>query len=275
MKTIGVYGHRGAGKKTIAAMLGIVLDNLFAANDEVKSDIRQKTEDWKVECLDFAKAIVYNENNLDEYLNYSYNHIQFAAFKDAPLALIQMLTGIPFETLNSDYAKDHTYINIDTLEWGETQDPHTVSCTASEAYTILKDSPIGKYRKAISMTLREYIIYFGYEIMQRLLGANVWVNSTRVNSHDEYTGNTRGFQIFTDVKTAAEISYIRDLEGITIQVDNPNHNKGESFNGHVNNKPNYTITIKECSPEGLAETMFNQVTDIAIELYDKYYGRTK
>lgn len=271
MKTIGIYGHRGAGKKTVAAMLGIVLESLFDTDN--RDDVLKRSEKFRDACRKVCKGICHSEEELERVLDIPFHYVSYSAFKEVPLSLIQGLTGISMADLDKDAVKDNMYICLDTLKTAARGDVTGTILTAKEAFAELKDLPIDKQRAEIWMVMREFIIYFGYELMQRFFGTNVWVSSiTQADVVYNTVPSSSGFNIFTDVKTEKEAEYIKSCGGVLIKVNNPNHKKGRSF-VEVDIKPDYEVNIQECTPEGLSLTMMTDLSNVAIEIYNTFYGK--
>ena len=84
--------------------------------------------------------------------------------------------------------------------------------------------------KNIYISLREFILYFGLDVMQRFFGRNVWVKSLRVNTEmlDKFYDGKGMYKIYMDLKTPAEATYIKQQNGLIVNVVRPGHKKGQS-----------------------------------------------
>jgi hypothetical protein len=100
--------------------------------------------------------------------------------------------------------------------------------THEELYSVMpKDRAPITITKNIYINLRNFIMYFGLEIMQRFFGANVWVKSLKSSSefYNSIFNEENSIKIFIDIKTPGEVTYIKNNNGIVIKVSRPQHKK--------------------------------------------------
>ena len=223
MKYIGIRGHRGAGKSTVAYLLGNTIQYLLDHGDE--HPIEQFTREFEAWCKDFREdETCISRMDLDRVI--------IEGFGDTPRMLLSMLTGIPYSDMWNDDKKDHLVINLKNFETIEVDNissfpeklwearEYFITTTASTDPEVLKDD--------VYMTLRELILYFGIYVMQNAFGLNVWIKSLVANSAF-FTGlfpdDKNGYKIFQDIKARSEISYIKDKGGVIIKVSRPGHKK--------------------------------------------------
>ena len=103
MNYIGIRGHRGSGKKTIAYLLGCAIEytispNLFPLD-------RDRSAIFKVWCDN-----VMNDEYITSHSNLK--HIYFSAFKETPELLTELLFGFTGDVTFDDFHKDHTILNL-------------------------------------------------------------------------------------------------------------------------------------------------------------------
>jgi hypothetical protein len=123
------------------------------------------------------------------------------------------------------------------------------------------------------MTLREFVKMFSVDIMQRIFGTNVWLKS-RLRQNEQYGEVEDGWRIFTDVKVADELLYIKDKNGVIIKVQRPVNRKKDAGISNVEDmNVDYTITITTDISD-----MFEDLYKIAKDIYENkdtkiHYGQ--
>ena len=221
MNYIGIRGHRGSGKKTIAYLLGCAIEytispNLFPLD-------RDRSAIFKVWCDKVMD---------DEYITSHSNlkHIYFSAFKETPELLTELLFGFTGDVTFDDFHKDHTILNLKDFSYTTYDEvPNDLKLyTAEELYNyfISKKEPTA-ITKDLYASLREVVMYFGREVMQRFFGLNVWVKTLR-SCDDRYPYNFNDnlyYKIFTDLKYPSEATYIKEKQGVIVKVNRPGHKK--------------------------------------------------
>ena len=215
MKYIGICGHRGAGKNSIAYLLAKTMDYII-------SNRRPENFDryFKKLCTEF----MYNDQLIYDL---KLNDIYIASFTDDILQTIYLLTGIPVESMTSDYCKDNFLVNMETFELvpKETVDEGNIR-TRSQMFSLRSSlHSVCPLLKDVHMPLRDFIIYYGFDVMQRFFGVDFWVRSLKAveplwGCNWDYESN---YKIFIDTKTECERDYIKDKGGIIIKVTRPKH----------------------------------------------------
>ena len=269
MRYIGVSGHRGAGKSSIAYLIGQTLDLIchghskLVDNDEFYNSFYSR---WCDELMNSENCI--NEANL--------RYVYFESFSDSIKTFIRLLLGCPEEYLYEDKYKDLVVVNIRDLSCklldSFVEKPKLI--TAQEFY---KTMPYDCDETPVSLTsnnymlLREFIMYFGLEVMQRFFGRNVWVKSLKANSEqfDKFYSTGINYKIFIDLKTPAEATYIKQAEGYIINVNRPSHKKGQSglerLGARYNDKIDYNITV-----DGDLYSLKDTIRKIAKDINNKF-----
>lgn len=230
---IGIRGHRGSGKKTVAYLLGQTLEYNRIHHNEIidMQDFRKNFKNWCDEiCRD--ENIIYSAE-----LKYVY----FDSFGDAPRLFVSMLIGCPSWWLTDDAKKDNVVVCLNDFTYKDysekiTEDGVSLMTADEVKEKMFKliwdnlDKPVDLSKESnIYMTLREFIIYFGMDVMQVWFGKNVWVKSYKANSAMFINIFDDGsYRIFSDVKSPSEAKYIREKEGIIINVERPGHRKKDT-----------------------------------------------
>ena len=223
MKYIGIRGHRGAGKSTVAYLLSNTIQYLLDHGDE--HPIEQFTKEFHGWCEEFRNdETCISRMDLDGVI--------IEGFGDTPRMLLSMLTGIPYSDMWDDYKKDHLIINLKNFETIEVDDVAAFSNKLWEAreyfITTTASTDPEVLKAAVYLTLRELILYCGIYVMQNAFGLNVWVKSLAANSsffNGLFPDDENGYKIFQDIKARSEISYIKDRGGFIIKVSRPGHKK--------------------------------------------------
>lgn len=269
MNYIGIRGHRGAGKSSIAYLLGNTL-NLMSQGH---SKLLENEEAFDSFYNHWCKQLMESENCLNET---SLDYVYFESFSDQIKTFIQLLLGCPCEYMQEDKYKDSVVVNLRDLscKFIESFSETPKLVTAQEFYKTMPYD-YDEFPVAITsnnyMTLREFIMYFGLEVMQRFFGRNVWVKSLKANSdmYDsfyELPGHVY-YKLFIDLKTPAEATYIKQAEGIIVNVTRPSNKKGQSGLERLgrDNRIDYNIVV-----DGDLYSIKNEIINIAKDINDKF-----
>lgn len=215
MNYIGIRGHRGAGKTTISYLLGNTINYL------VKKSTENFDELYRTWCDDIIKdEKIIHECGLD--------CVYFDSFSDTLKLWVKLLIGCPDDYMYDDYYKDHMIINIKDFSYKVLEEIPDNTLTHSQLYEMMpKDKAPITITKNIFISLREFILYFGLDVMQRFFGANVWVKSLKSSSefYNSIFDDSDSYKIFTDVKTPGEVTYIKNNRGKIIKISRPGHKK--------------------------------------------------
>lgn len=277
IKFIGIRGHRGSGKNTVAYLLGNIiqwlLDNYMTKQGLNIKYASQLTQDpvfttvYRVWC-DCIK------NDEQEALdNINADNVYFESFGDTPRILLQLITNIPNNYFNSDYYKDHVVVNLKDFSWEIKKDIDKVP-NLTDVHTlstaVYMDMIDFTSDDTIFMTLRNFIIYFA-QVCMKYLGQDVWVKSMRrsdfdQDNYDDYYNIGTIYKIFRDIKAPSELTYVKDHDGIIIKVDRPEFKKENTGVESLSNDPrfDYHVVINEdiLTDQKLKE----ELVKIAIEL---------
>ena len=258
MNYIGIKGHRGAGKKTIAYLLGNTINYLIEGKEDVSFD--DAFNKW---CDD----IMSDENVIQDV---SLTNVYFDSFGDTPKVLVGLLLGCDTSYLYDDYHKDHVVINLRDFSHKEYEEiPDDIKLYNSQELYVMfsKNTAPAVITKNTYTTLREFIMYFGREVMQRFFGVEVWIKSLKSNA-DLFTNifnDDNAYRIYYDIKAPSETTYILNKNGVVVKVDRPGHKKKNSILNRSNdNRSDYQITIKDS-----IYNLKNDILVIAKNIIDK------
>ena len=223
-KLVGIRGHRGAGKESVAFLLATALEFM----DELERAGKENEESYLALYDNKYKAAVDNlVRDKDNAINNAYfKYVYLDAFGDAPKAMVQQLLGCDFKYLWDEWWKDHAVVDLKTFDIEEVNElpkdimspdalPHYVpGCFNDERWT-----------GDVKMSLRDFILYFGQTVMQKYFGSDVWVKSTAQNDkrNEEYLDS--GIRIYTDIKAPTELSYLIDKHAVIVNVERKGYKK--------------------------------------------------
>lgn len=241
MNYIGIRGHRGAGKSSIAWLLANTINFIKQGHggflDKEMFDVMYKR--WCDKIMEDPNVI--NEEGLQ--------YVYLDSFSDSIKTFIQLLLGCPEEYLKEDSYKDTIVVNLRDFSCTDINSfEELVLVSADEMYnSIDKNAGPEPIMKNIYMTLREFILYFGLDVMQRFFGRNVWVKSLRANTEmlDRFYNGHGMYKVYIDLKTPAEATYIKQQNGLIVNVVRPGHKKGQSGLERLgrDDRIDYTIEI--------------------------------
>lgn len=218
-KVIGITGHRGAGKTTVAWLLGNCINNLLNKQKITKELYKL----WVDKIVSYERVVF--ESDLD--------YIYFDSFQDTLLNVIWQLTGIPYSDMVDDHKKDNMVVNLKNFDYYPIEENiHPI--TAKELLNENMGKSIHPIEQDQWMLLRDFIIYFGHDVMKRFFGENVWVKALLKSPVYENGFSRTEWVIFVDTKTRAEQQYILD-HGILINVVRNGNHKVDSEITNQNN----------------------------------------
>lgn len=214
MRLIGIAGKKQSGKNTVANILhGIILKEQGMISEYTISPDGQlliKTD----EISEWAEFDITRKDN--EFVSYAeramYPYVKLYSFADSLKTICIDLFNIPFENVYGTNEQKNE--KIDHLKW----------C----------NMPTWRSSKLVdSMTAREFMQYFGTDIMRKMWEP-VWCQNT-VN---RITEEQSELAIVADVRFPNEVDVIKDAGGIVIKL-NRNLFKDEHSSETQLDKKNY------------------------------------
>lgn len=223
-KLIGIRGHRGAGKESVAFLLASSLEFISHNEELVVSNEDVYTKAFNKMYNDAVKAIVDDMSSAFSSANFRYVYLD--AFGDAPKAMVQQLLGCDIKYISDEYWKDHVVVDLRTFNIEEVDElPEELmspSLMMSYCPSYLDDE---RNSGECKMSLRDFILYFGQSVMQKYFGRDVWVKSTAMNDRMNEEYFEEGIRIYTDVKAPTELSYLIDKHAVIINVERRGYKK--------------------------------------------------
>ena len=175
-----------------------------------------------------------------QHLLATHGTVKRYAFANALKDQISLFLGIPRYDLNDENYKKSLFINKNDLS------------TCMDGFQ--KNKPEEYW------TLREFMQYFGTDVMQKAFGKNVWIN--KVNN--KIIKDNTMYAIITDVRFKSEYDYIKNNNGVIIKVVNPNL---ESTDTHISENDLNDVEVDYC--------INNDWKNYPDQIYKEVYGITK
>ena len=251
MKYIGITGHRGSGKTSVAYLLGNILEML--KYHKTKDEIKSYFAEW-CETIKMNNNAIYDCN---------LNHVYFDEFGEMPKAFTAQLLSIDMDLLDSDFMKDNMYVNMKDFKLYKYDSSYTVM-THKE---LIEAATSTKRWKDVYVTLRDFITYFSIDIMQTYFGNNVWLK-TRIVNDNKYGTPDSGWKVFSDAKTAEEIKYIKEKNGVILRTLRPSNRKANSGITDAEDCNTDFVIITE----GELIDLFDSLFEIANKIYNDEKG---
>ncbi len=221
-KLIGIRGHRGAGKDSVAYLIGCTLGFIDESERlEIKSQ-EDYIKHFNIMYNDAVKALV--DNKEQAFGEFDWDRVYFDSFGDAPKVMIQQLLGCEPKYVWDEYWKDHAVVNLRTFHIEEVDElPEDLI----DPSTMMSYCPsfLERSEDPCKMSMRDFILYFGQSVMQKYFGQDVWVKSTAMNDkmNEEYFED--GIRIYTDIKAPTELTYLIDRHAVIINVERRGYKK--------------------------------------------------
>lgn len=221
-KIIGIRGHRGAGKESVAFLLAITLElidrteELEVSNEDAYLNKFNEIYQDAVEKLKADKDKAFEEVNL--------RFVYLDAFGDAPKAMVQQLLGCDFKYLQEEYWKDHIVVDLRTFNIEEVE---FLPENLMNPQTMMSYCPsfLERCEDECKMSLRDFILYFGINVMQKYFGQDVWVKSTAMNDKRNEAFFEDGIRIYTDIKAPTELTYLIGKQACIVNVERKGRKK--------------------------------------------------
>lgn len=269
MNYIGIRGHRGSGKSSISYLLGNTLEYIHKIGDpELTANL------FENQYNSWCDQLMIDENCINSI---ALDYVYFDSFSDSIKAFIRLMLGCPEEYVYENKYKDLVVINLKDLSYKLLSDFET-PIKLKTAIDIYKTMPFDPSEKPIKldkdryMLLGEFIMYFGFDVMQRFFGKNIWVKILQASS-EEYgrfcdIQNKTYYKIFSDLKTSAEFNFIKNSNGLVINIIRPGNKKDKSkFHEELSgdNKYDYNMVI-----DGDLYSIKNKIINLAKSINDKF-----
>lgn len=259
MKYIGIRGVRGSGKDLITHVVANTLNHIILHSED---PTKEQMDKW-------IKDIIDNENIIHEI---SLDNVYIDSFGDAVKTFVALLLGCDTKYLYDDYYKDHMVINMASFEY-EIYDeiPSNIALIDNETLLniMIKNGNPDSVMSNHYITLRDFIIYFGHNVMKRFFGANIWIKSLNSNMplfENIFTDKT--YKIYRDVKTSSEVTYIKEKKGWIIKLNRKGLKKKKGLDMlSKDNRIDFIIDI----PENIYD-IYNDILKICKEIIRKDYG---
>lgn len=246
---IGIHGFAGSGKDTVTKMIRTILSKNWNSLNECK-------EHYKTIYTDPTISATYELED-----NMCVDNVYCIAFADQLKIICSSIFGIPtgrfYMNKNTAWVcvnKNFKYTEI--MPSGS----NDKIVTAEEYYDNYSDYSTSD-EISYYMSLRELLVYVGTYVLQHNINVNIFVNvvnniiKSRVRTHNELQ-----YIICTDVRFIHEYNYIREKNGIMIDVTRNNIEQLDNVAEHdLDDFTNYDFIIDN---SGTYDELFEQVWDM-------------
>ena len=259
-KYIGIRGHRGSGKISIAYLIANTIEYLMDFKN-VGEEFDNLYKSWCNELMKDEQNAVYN---IDA------PHVYLESFGDLPKMLTEILTNMPHEYIYSDYYKDHIFINMRTMKYIEMSDDEIANFEhdlwkSQDLINFVEEYGFGEF-ESYWISLREFILYYA-KTTSKYLGNDIWVKLMRVSEErdnamqERYNifGKGDKYKLFVDLKAVSEVTYVKERDGFIIKINRPQNIKEKGFD----NLENDTRYDYELNIEGDLYELKDKIVEIA------------
>lgn len=267
-KYIGIRGHRGAGKNTIAYLLGTAIEFYLQHNSWEGFELQYQ--------LAVQKVLEEGSETIPEY---DFKNVYFESFADTAKITLAQIIGLPVDWMYNDWCKDATIIDMCDFSFEKAQNKLNLYSmlnlkkdnmyTAEQLYHAMQQCDITQTKDHVYITLRELIVYYSKYIVQKYFGRNVWVKSLENNKWENerfYAFNKTIYKIFVDCKFPTEISYIYNNKGKIVNVVRANNIKPDTdFSDQLANDTRYDYEI-ELDGDLLKTETIKTIKDITLKI---------
>lgn len=149
-----------------------------------------------------------------------YKYVYIDSIADNIKFFIEMLINCPHEYLYEEYDnyKDNILVNVKNfmfIKRDKLEEDNITITSPHKLYQAILGKNISLTEQDVYMTLQDFIIYFGLEVMQRFLGSDVWVKSIDQSKYSIISNGTT-YKIYKDIKRKSEYEFIKKYNGIII-----------------------------------------------------------
>lgn len=267
-KYIGIRGHRGAGKNTIAYLLGTAIEFYLVHNNWEGFEL--------VYQLAVQKVLEEGGETIPEY---DFKNVYFESFADTAKITLAQILGFPTDWMYNDWCKDATIIDLKDFSFERAQNKLNLHSklslkqkemyTAEQLYNAMQQEDITQTKDHVYITLRELIVYYSKYVVQKYFGKNVWVKSLENSKWENerfYALNKTIYKIFVDCKFPTEISYIYNNEGKIVKVTRDNNVKPDTnFSEQLANDNRFDYEI-ELDGDLLKPDTIKTIKDITLKI---------
>lgn len=247
MNYVGIRGHRGSGKKSFAALLGNTIDILLSYPSTYRHYDRDTRSAFDNNYDEWVDAIMASPDSIPSEIS-NLHYVYLDAFGDIPKTFVQLMLGVTAADLDNNDTKDNIIINLKDFSkaWRNELPEDLELMTAEQVYEMRHTMSAPSIIKFDTyMTLREFVLYFGKDIMQRYMGLNVWIKALNANSElfNNLFSEDAAYKIYCDIKTKSEVSYIKDNGGIIVKISRPNHKKDGRYVDDLRSDKRYDYAV--------------------------------
>lgn len=257
---IGIHGLAGSGKDTVAKMLYSILNcnNFIDKKVALKyyKDVFENNDDPLI------TSATYRSNLNTKHAIGVDNRCICIAFADSCKQICSEIFGIPLSRFY--YDKENAWVCINNgFKFTENR-PYYGITTADEFYNY-RERMLASGSE-IWMSLRELLVYVGTYVLQEAFGRNIFVNNVEKSVRKSMSNiDYLNYAIFTDVRFPHEVEYIKDHNGVIINIIRKSANAKRLNNiaeHSLDDEEGYDFTVEN---NGTMEDLFNSVWEMVVK----------
>lgn len=247
---IGIHGLAGSGKDTVAKMLYCLLN---FDKSEAKKYYKDNFNDN--DNLKLISSATYRSRsalgNTDK--------CTCMAFADSCKRICSNIFGISLDKFYHD--KENQWVCINNGFTYTDKKPYFGIITAEEFFRN-REAMLHSITD-IWMSLRELLVYVGTYVLQEAFGRNIFVNNVEKQLRNELckSGSSNlEYVIFTDVRFPHEVEYIKNHNGVIINIVRKSAKQLDNIAEHeLDDADYYDFTVEN---NGTFDDLFNLICNI-------------
>ena len=245
---IGLNGFAGSGKDTVAKALRTMLNYKWESFEQFK----KYYDSYHGYAIRNQFQFATFESSKDE------KQCMCIAFADQLKLLCSDMFGVSIDRFYYNKANSWICINKD-FSYTEVKPDDNFIIDAEDFYTGYDNytNSSNKYY----MSLRELLVYVGTYVLQKQVNKNIFINIVNNTINRKLAANNElKYVIITDVRFLHELDYIKEKNGITINIVRDGVKQLDNIAEHdLDNEEDFDFIIDN---NGTYEELFKQVWDM-------------
>lgn len=240
---IGLNGLAGSGKDTVAKMLKAIMVKDW-------ENIEQAKEFYNMYFKSPNTSATFGNNNPYKFRVYC------IAFADQLKTICSTIFGIPVDRFYNNKSNAWICINKD-FHYTEVRPDNVISAeNYYYNYIEYKNSDNEYY-----LSLRDVLVYIGTYVLQQNVNKDIFTNIVEntikgISAHNDILE----YIIVTDIRFEHELEYIKNHNGVTIKITNPNIEALDNIAEHsMDEYEEYDFYIEN---DGTYDELFQNVWDL-------------
>lgn len=255
---IGLNGFAGSGKDTVAKMIRHILEKHWNSDFNTAWEEYRQTYTNPAMPATFSKVSVTDMTDFKSVASTGFETVFCIAFADQLKFICSSIFGIPVERFYQNKSTAWICINK-KFQYTEIKPNDSSIITAEDYYNNI--SSYAQDSESYWMSLREILVYVGTYVLQQDINKNIFVNIVNNTIKERLHRNpSLKYAIVTDIRFSHEIEYIREKNGITINIYRDGIEQLDNVAEHdLDDETNWDYVIEN---NGTYEELFRKVWDM-------------